>query len=464
MTASRAARASPASCVEAGTSFDLHELDAASNNKVDDIRDLIAKVALGTPGRTKVYILDEVHMLTPRRVRERTAQDPRGAASGHVVFVLATTDPQKVLPTIRSRAQRFEFNLLPADVLADHVRWVTNDAGLEIDDESIDYVVRKGGGSARDTLTALDRVVAGSGETVDTDPGLAIVEAICDQSPGGALVGVADGLTVGREPRTLGEEVLDRLRNAFLLSMGAELRHVSGRDHELATEHAERLPAARITRGVGAARRGSRRDAPSARPAGAPRSRALAHHPPRSRPRPCSTARAHRAPRAFPGCLRSALRPSPTRRPGPASHRPPAHRSTPPWRRSRFRGPGTRPVLVPGVHKQLVGCSPRRGSATPPQVQAVSGHRRVHPAEVAGRRSERCVAKPRVRLPWPRPTTSRHGPEAPSSPPRRDPPSSTSRRWTMFPVGATHDDPAVVQSPEEVTGPADTRRDHPGVG
>src|SRR5437763_1964176 len=106
------------SCVEVtnGTSLDVHELDAASNNGVEAMRDLVARAALGTPGRWKVYIVDEVHMLSAAASNAllKTLEEP----PGHVVFVLATTDPQKVLSTIRSRTQHFEFRLLPADELA----------------------------------------------------------------------------------------------------------------------------------------------------------------------------------------------------------------------------------------------------------------------------------------------------------------------------------------------------------
>ena len=100
----------PCRAIEAGVSYDLQELDAASNNKVEDVRDLIGKVALGSPGRTKVYILDEVHMLTTAASNAllKTLEEP----PEHVKFVLATTDPHKVLPTIRSRTQHFEFTLL----------------------------------------------------------------------------------------------------------------------------------------------------------------------------------------------------------------------------------------------------------------------------------------------------------------------------------------------------------------
>src|SRR3954467_6332161 len=114
--------------IDAGTSYDVQELDAASNNKVEEVRELISRVALGSPGRTKVYILDEVHMLTPAASAAllKTLEEP----PDHVVFVLATTDPQKGLPTIRSRTQHYEFRLLGADELADHVRYVIADAGL----------------------------------------------------------------------------------------------------------------------------------------------------------------------------------------------------------------------------------------------------------------------------------------------------------------------------------------------
>ena len=96
------------------------------------MRDLIEKASLGTPGRHKVYILDEVHMLSKAAEAAllKTLEEP----PPHVVFVLATTDPQKVSDTIRSRTQHLQFHLLPPDTLAEHVRWVAADAGLEVSD------------------------------------------------------------------------------------------------------------------------------------------------------------------------------------------------------------------------------------------------------------------------------------------------------------------------------------------
>ena len=148
------------SCTEItqGTSLDVHELDAASNNGVDAMRDLVAHAALGTPGRWKVYIVDEVHMLSNAAANAllKTLEEP----PSHVVFVLATTDPQKVPPTIRSRTQHLEFRLIGADTLHDLLESVRDQAGLEVDEESVQAAVRRGRGSARDALSALDQVVA----------------------------------------------------------------------------------------------------------------------------------------------------------------------------------------------------------------------------------------------------------------------------------------------------------------
>src|SRR5437763_15433748 len=128
------------SCVEvaAGTSLDVHELDAASNNGVEAMRELVARAALGTPGRWKIYIVDEVHMLSAAASNAllKTLEEP----PAHVVFVLATTDPHKVLPTIRSRTQHFEFRLLPPDLLVEHLTWVAADAGLDVPSEAIELV------------------------------------------------------------------------------------------------------------------------------------------------------------------------------------------------------------------------------------------------------------------------------------------------------------------------------------
>ncbi len=230
------------------TSYDLIELDAASNNKVDDVRDLISRVAMGSPGKAKVYVLDEVHMLTPgaENALLKTLEEP----PDHVVFVLCTTEPHKVVPTIRSRTQHLEFNLIDGDVLADHARWVVEQAGLEVDDEAIDHAVHRGAGSARDTLSALDQIAAAGGVADRLDAVDTVIDALGGQDYGPAFVAVHDALRSGREPRIIGEALLDRLRNAFLCAMGADLSHLTDAQQESARATAALIPPAGLTRAL----------------------------------------------------------------------------------------------------------------------------------------------------------------------------------------------------------------------
>ncbi len=234
--------------IEAGRSFDLHELDAASNNKVDDIRELISRVALGSPGRTKVYILDEVHMLSSgaENALLKTLEEP----PDHVVFVLATTEPQKVVQTIKSRTQHFRFHLLPAAELEDHLRWVIADAGLDVDDDGIAWALKTGGGSARDTLSALDLVVASGGAPEITTTAADLCRAIADRDPAAAIAAMQKGLEVGFEPRIIGEDLLAELRSAFLASMKAPLSHLNDAAAARANELANALGPATITRSL----------------------------------------------------------------------------------------------------------------------------------------------------------------------------------------------------------------------
>ena len=239
-----------ASCaaVEAGTSYDVFELDAASNRGIDDIRTLIERASLGTPGRHKVYILDEVHMLTKEANAAllKTLEEP----PDHVVFVLATTDPQKVPETIRSRTQHLQFHLLGADTLQEHLRWVAADAGIELDDNALATVVSRGAGSARDALSALE-VVAASGGIVEHDPHLEdLLDALADHDTGLALATIAHAVQQGRDPRTVTEEVVRTLREAFLTLMAPELVQVPGDRLDALTEQARRVGAAGLVRAM----------------------------------------------------------------------------------------------------------------------------------------------------------------------------------------------------------------------
>jgi DNA polymerase-3 subunit gamma/tau len=234
--------------VEQGTSFDVHELDAASNNGVEAIRDLIAKTAMGTPGRTKVYILDEVHMLSTAASNAllKTLEEP----PPHVVFVLATTDPQKVLPTIRSRTQHFDVHLLSSEELTALAEFIIADAGLDVPPGTVDYVVRAGAGSARDMESALDQVVAAGGLPDDGEALDELVEALCEKDTGRALIAVDAAISAGRGPRVLGELLIGRLRDVFLASMHADLSRLPDRDQARVTDQAARLGPAGATRAL----------------------------------------------------------------------------------------------------------------------------------------------------------------------------------------------------------------------
>jgi len=234
--------------VERGVSYDVHELDAASNNGVDAMRDLIEKASLGTPGRHKVYILDEVHMLS--RAAEAALLKTLEEPPPHVVFVLATTDPQKMSDTIRSRTQHLQFHLLPADTLAEHVRWVAADAGLDVSEAALEQALNRGGGSARDTLSALELVANTGDEGMQIVPLDEYIEAMIERDSGRALTVVAHAISSGMDSRTLTEELIAFLRNGFLALMAPELVQVPSNRLDALAAQAQRLGAAGLVRGI----------------------------------------------------------------------------------------------------------------------------------------------------------------------------------------------------------------------
>lgn len=210
-----------ASClsITAGSSFDVHELDAASNNGVEAMRDLVARSTLATPGRWKVYIVDEVHMLSTQASNAllKTLEEP----PEHVVFVLATTDPQKVLPTIRSRTQHFEFHLINESTLDELLADIARDADLDLPEGALDTAVRRARGSARDALSVLDQVVASGVIDDNTDAINDIVRAMSTNDTAALLVSINNAIDTGHDPQQLGVDVIERLRAGFLAQFHA---------------------------------------------------------------------------------------------------------------------------------------------------------------------------------------------------------------------------------------------------
>jgi DNA polymerase-3 subunit gamma/tau len=238
------------SCTEitAGSSMDVHELDAASNNGVDAMRDLVAHAGLGTPGRWKIYIVDEVHMLSTAAANAllKTLEEP----PAHVVFVLATTDPQKVPPTIRSRTQHLEFRLLGAETLTGLLESVNDSAGLGLDETAVSAAVRRARGSARDALSALDQVVA-AGSSEAARPELSqVIDPLAARSAPDVLVAVSALLSGGWGAQPLATELIDDLRQVFLAALAPDLCAVAGPERDRYTGLAEAMGLPRVVRSI----------------------------------------------------------------------------------------------------------------------------------------------------------------------------------------------------------------------
>ncbi|MBQ0144124.1 MAG: DNA polymerase III subunit gamma/tau [Bacteroidales bacterium] len=148
-----------------GRSYCIHELDAASNNGVEDIRNLMEQVQIPPQvGKYSVYIIDEVHMLSPAAFNAflKTLEEP----PAHAVFILATTEKHKILPTILSRCQTYDFNRISVSDIVLNLRMIAGKEGVTIDDESLHVIAQKADGAMRDALTIFDQTVAFCGSDV----------------------------------------------------------------------------------------------------------------------------------------------------------------------------------------------------------------------------------------------------------------------------------------------------------
>ena len=150
-----------ASCkdINMGDSADIIEIDAASNRGIDEIRDLKEKVSyMPNFGRYKVYIIDEVHMLTQEAFNAllKTLEEP----PSHIVFIFATTEPNKILPTILSRCQRFDFSRIDSDVVVGHLADILDKKGIEYEKEALSLIALNTEGAMRDALSLLDKAIS----------------------------------------------------------------------------------------------------------------------------------------------------------------------------------------------------------------------------------------------------------------------------------------------------------------
>lgn len=148
-----------------GNSFSIHELDAASNNSVDDIRSLIEQVRIPPQtGKYKIYIIDEVHMLSTQAFNAflKTLEEP----PAYAIFILATTEKHKILPTILSRCQIFDFNRIKVEHIAGHLANIANKEGVAYDQDGLHLIAQKADGGLRDALSMFDQIVSFSNKNV----------------------------------------------------------------------------------------------------------------------------------------------------------------------------------------------------------------------------------------------------------------------------------------------------------
>ncbi|MGI9822660.1 DNA polymerase III subunit gamma and tau [Agromyces sp. Marseille-Q5079] len=222
------------SCVElargGGGSLDVVEIDAASHNGVDDARDLRER-AVFAPARDryKIFILDEAHMVTPQGFNAllKLVEEP----PEHVKFIFATTEPDKVLGTIRSRTHHYPFRLVPPGPMLEYVQQLCTEEGVEVAPGVLPLVVRAGGGSPRDTLSLLDQLIAGSeGTSIDYERAVAllgythgalldeVVDAVGRGDAAEAFAAADRVVQTGQDPRRFVEDLLERLRDLIVVA------------------------------------------------------------------------------------------------------------------------------------------------------------------------------------------------------------------------------------------------------
>ncbi|STC69407.1 DNA polymerase III subunits gamma and tau [Corynebacterium pilosum] len=243
--------------------LDVTELDAASHRGVDDMRELRDRAYYApAESRYRVFIIDEAHMITTEGANAllKIVEEP----PEHLIFIFATTEPEKIIGTIRSRTHHYPFRLLTPQAMRQLLERTVEAEDVRVDDDVYPLIIRAGGGSPRDTLSLLDQLLAGSGPdglTYDealpllgvTDLGLldSIVNALADGDGAGAFQAVDDVIEAGHEPRRFALDLLDRLRDLMIIqavpdSFGQGLVDAPTDRAQVLTEQASRFTGPRL--------------------------------------------------------------------------------------------------------------------------------------------------------------------------------------------------------------------------
>lgn len=232
-------------------SIDVIEIDAASHGGVDDARDLRERAFFApVASRYKIYIVDEAHMVTTAGFNAllKLVEEP----PPHAKFVFATTEPEKVIGTIRSRTHHYPFRLVPPRILGDYLSQICETEGVNVDPAALPLVVRAGGGSVRDSLSVLDQLLGGAGEDgVGHEQAAALLgytpDALLDEIMDAFAAGDGAGvfktidkvIEVGQDPRRFAEDLLRRLRDLVILAAVPDA--AENGMLEVSTDQAERL-------------------------------------------------------------------------------------------------------------------------------------------------------------------------------------------------------------------------------
>jgi DNA polymerase III subunit gamma/tau len=210
--------------------LDLLEIDAASNNGVDDVRELRDKINFSpSQGRFKIYIIDEVHMLSTPAFNAllKTLEEP----PPHAIFVLATTEIHKIPATVLSRCQRHEFRRVPVDEIVANLKKIIKAENLQADDDALVQIARQSAGGMRDAISLLDqlsstgdRITLALAQTVlgtaTSQTVLDILSSIKDHDPAHGLETIHKALDAGADPRSLARQIVEYLRGLMLIQMG----------------------------------------------------------------------------------------------------------------------------------------------------------------------------------------------------------------------------------------------------
>lgn len=243
--------------VNNGRFLDLIEIDAASNTSVDDVRDLRDKINFApSQGRYKVYIIDEVHMLSTAAFNAllKTLEEP----PPHAIFILATTEIHKIPATVLSRCQRHEFRRIPVRMIVEHLRALCQQEGVEVDEDALTLIARQATGSLRDAISLLDQL-ASTGEpiglgltqqvlgTAASQSVIQLVEALLQREPSSAFSSLHVALDSGSDPRQYARQVVEYCRNLLLVKLGnSAMIEATAEQQAQMAEHARRFSLPRL--------------------------------------------------------------------------------------------------------------------------------------------------------------------------------------------------------------------------